>query len=193
MHGGSTLECLVGLHSLQRTSENCAIGCAIQAEFIRIPNVIGGKCIMKSPSEFRAGASFCRPTSGCKHVVGAEIDNPCALVHVLPVSSSLVCPKFLGPHRGLSCRCFPSLVERRELCRCRSGSADVAGLAPCPICFPSLPARYALGVGERSGGWPASRWHTIPPLRVRPHQQLALSSSALPHEPISQVLSCEAP
>jgi hypothetical protein len=28
---------------------------------------------------------------------------------------------------------------------------------------------------------------------VRPHQQLALSSSALPHEPINQVLSCEAP
>jgi len=34
---GSTLECPVGLHSLQRTSENWAIGCAIQAEFIRIP------------------------------------------------------------------------------------------------------------------------------------------------------------
>jgi hypothetical protein len=28
---------------------------------------------------------------------------------------------------------------------------------------------------------------------LRPHQQLALSSSALPREPINQVLSCEAP
>src|SRR6266481_8737864 len=101
--------------------------------------------------EFREGASSCRPTSGCKHAAGAEIDSPYVSVHVLPVSSSLVCPKFLGPHRGLPCRCFPSLVERQELCRCRSGSANVAGLAPCPICFPSLPARYALGVGERCG------------------------------------------
>src|SRR5450755_2094862 len=143
--------------------------------------------------EFRAGASFCRLTSGCKHVAGAEIDNPYVSVHVLPVSSALVCPKFLGPHLGFSCHCFPSLVERREFCRCRSGSADVAGLALCSICLPSLPARYALGVGERCDGWPASRWRTIPPLRVRPHQQLALSSSALPHEPINQVLSCEAP
>src|SRR5437660_11887258 len=39
--------------------------------------------------EFRADASFCRPTLGCKHVAGAETDNPYALVHVLPVSSSL--------------------------------------------------------------------------------------------------------
>jgi hypothetical protein len=105
--------------------------------------------------EFRVGASSCRPTSGCKHAAGAEIDNPYASVHVLPVSSSLVCPKFLGPHRGLPCRCFPSLVERQELCRCRSGSASGAGLAPS-ICFPSSPARYALGVGERCGGWLAN-------------------------------------
>src|SRR6266705_6859229 len=82
--------------------------------------------------EFRAGASFCRPTSGCKHVAGAEIDNPYASVHELPVSSSLVCPKFLGPHLGFSCHCFPSLVERRELCRCRSGSANVAGARTLP-------------------------------------------------------------
>src|SRR5437660_12932669 len=101
--------------------------------------------------EFRAGASSCRPTSGCKHVAGAETDNPYASVHVLPVSSSLVCPKFLGPHQGFSCHRFPSLVERRELCRYTSGSAGVARLAPCPIGFPSWPARYALGVGERCG------------------------------------------
>ena len=106
---------------------------------------------MKPPSEFREDASFCRPTLGCKHVAGIEVDNPYALMHALPVSSSLECPKFLGPPRGFSCRCFPSLVERRELCRCRSGSANVAELAPCPIGWPSLPARYALGVGERCG------------------------------------------
>src|ERR1039458_2092933 len=91
-----------------------------------------------------------------------------------------MCPKFLGPHLGFSCQCFPSLVVRQEFCRCTNGSADVAGLVPCPICVPSSPARYALRVGERCGGWLASRWHTIPPLRPRPHQQLALSSSALP-------------
>jgi hypothetical protein len=59
--------------------------------------------------------------------------------------------------------------------------------------FQFAAARYALGVGERCGEWLANEWRTIPPLRVRPHQQLALSSSALPHEPINQVLSCEAP
>src|SRR5882762_4699863 len=32
--------------------------------------------------EFRADASFCRPTSGCKHVAGAETDNPYACVDV---------------------------------------------------------------------------------------------------------------
>ena len=69
----------------------------------------------------------------------------------------------------------------------------VARLAPCPMCRPSSPARYALGVGARCGGWFASRWRTTPPPRVRPHQQLAPSSSALSHEPISQVLSREAP
>jgi len=99
--------------------------------------------------EFQAGASFCRPTSGCKHVARAETDSPYASLHVLPVSSSLVCPKFLGPHLGFSYHRFPSLDERRELCRYTSGLAAVARLAPCPICFPSSPARYALGVGER--------------------------------------------
>src|SRR5260370_8235276 len=107
--------------------------------------------------EFRVGASFCRPTSGCKHVVGAEIDNPYASVHVLPVFSSLVCPKFLGPHRGFSCHCFPSLVERRELCRCRSGSANLAGLAPCPIYLPSFPPRHPLDVPELYRCSPSSR------------------------------------
>src|SRR6266567_745856 len=60
-------------------------------------------------------------------------------------------PNFLVHTGGFSCYCFPSLVERRELCRYTSGSAGVAELAPCPICLPSLPARYALGVGERCG------------------------------------------
>src|SRR6266567_2089356 len=114
-------------------------------------------------------------------------------MHVLPVFSFLVCPKFLGRHQEFSCHRFPSLVERQEPCRYTSGSADVARLAPCPIGRPSLPARYALGVGERFGGWSASQWRTIPPLRLRPHQWLAPSSSALPHVPICLVLSREAP
>ena len=104
-----------------------------------------------------------------------------------------VCPRSLGLHRGSFCHCFLSPVERRGLCRCTSGSAGVARLAPCPICLPSPPARYALGVGERYGGWSASRWHTIPLPRLRPHQRLAPSSSALSHKPISPALSREAP
>src|SRR5260370_13429960 len=70
---------------------------------------------------------------------------------------------------------------------------EVGGLGPCAMCLPSSPARYALGVGERCGGWLASQWHTIPSLRPKPHQQLSLSSSALPREPIDKVLSREAP
>src|SRR5215472_9292766 len=113
-------------------------------------------------------------------------------MHVLPVSSFPVCPKFFDPHQGFSCHRFPSLVERREPCRYTSVSAGVARLAPCPIGRSSLPARYALGVGERCGGWPASQWRTIPSLRLRPHQWLSPSSSALPHVPICLVLSREA-
>src|SRR5246500_6060462 len=142
---------------------------------------------------FRVDASFCRPTSGYRHVAEALVGSPCLGVHVLPEFSSRVCPRFHGPHRGFSCLCFLSLDARLELFRCTSGSAGVARLAPCPICLPSSPSRYALGVGERCGGRPASQWHTILPPRLRPHQQLAPSSSALPHKPICQVLLCEAP
>ena len=73
------------------------------------------------------------------------------------------------------------------------GSADVARRVPSPIYLPSSPARYALGVGERCGWWLANQWHNILPPRLRPHQQLALSSSALPYMPICPVLSWEAP
>jgi hypothetical protein len=57
----------------------------------------------------------------------------------------------------------------------------------------SFVARYALGVGERCGEWLASRWRTIAPLRLKPHQRLAPSSSALSQKPISPVLSREGP
>jgi hypothetical protein len=40
------------------------------------------------------------------------------------------------------------------------GSTDSARLAPCSICFPTLPARYALGVGERCDQWRTSQWST---------------------------------
>src|ERR1700739_3924038 len=142
---------------------------------------------------YPAAASSSYPISICRHVEEAEVDSLCAEMHVLPVSSFRGCPKFLGPHQGFPYPYFPSLVERRELCRYTSESAGVARLAPCPIGRPSLPARYALGVGERCGGWPASQWHTIPALRLRPHQWLAPSSFALPHMPIRLVLSREAP
>src|ERR1700680_2747405 len=142
---------------------------------------------------FRAGASFCRPILEYRHVVEAEVDSHYVSAHVLPVSSFPACPKFPGPRRGFSCQRFLSLVEQQVLCRYTSGLAVVARLSPCPNYLPSSPARYALGVGERCAGWWASPWHTIAPLRLRPHQQLALSSSALPHVPIGLVLSREAP
>src|SRR6266851_4761562 len=91
-------------------------------------------------------------------------------MHVLPVSSFLVCPKFLGRHQEFSCHRFPSLVEQRELCRYTSESAGVARLAPCPIGRPSLPARYALGVGERCGGWACQSmaYHSAASLETAP-------------------------
>jgi len=61
------------------------------------------------------------------------------------------------------------------------------------VAFDMLPARYGLGVGERCGEWLASRWRTIAPLRLKPHQRLAPSSSALSQKPISPVLSREGP
>src|SRR5262249_51121319 len=146
-----------------------------------------------SLSGFRAAASFCRPTSGYRHVAEAAVDSLCLGVPELPEPSSRVCSRFHGPHQGFSCLGFLSLVGRRELCRYTSGSAGVAKLAPCPICLPSSPARYALGVGERCAGWSASQWHAIPGLGLRLHQQLALSSSALSHKPIGLALSREAP
>src|SRR5438876_8591803 len=36
-------------------------------------------------------------------IVPIEVDSPYALVRVLPLSSSPVCPRFLRPHRGFSC------------------------------------------------------------------------------------------
>jgi hypothetical protein len=41
--------------------------------------------------------------------------------------------------------------------------------------------------------WFTVRWHTTPLLRLKPHQQLALLSSAFSHRPNSQVLSREVP
>src|SRR5215468_6703686 len=83
--------------------------------------------------------------------------------------------------RGFSCHYFPSLVERQELCRCKSGLTGVATLSLCSTCFPSSPSRYALGVDERCGKRMASQWQTIRPLRLRLHQQFAPSSFALSH------------
>ena len=53
-------------------------------------------------------------------------------MHVRPVSSFLVCPRFLGPRQGFSCHCFRSLVERQEPCRYTSGSAGVAKARTLP-------------------------------------------------------------
>jgi hypothetical protein len=47
---------------------------------------------------FRAGASFCRPISGCKPVGEAEVDSLCAAMHVLPVSSFLRLHQILQSH-----------------------------------------------------------------------------------------------
>ena len=137
--------------NLDVSFDGSALG-VVQPDFSRPSFVIAGfteegpVTIPASVKVFRfePARAFVRVPSSCPLPQTRED----VAIHVF---SSLACPKFLGPHRGLPCHCFPSLVERRELCRCRSGSANIAGLAPCPICLPSLPARYVLGVGERSG------------------------------------------
>src|SRR5262245_24424548 len=101
-------------------------------------------------------------------------------------------PNFLIHTRGFLAIVFRHSSNGKNLTSCTSESAGVARLAPCPIGRSSLPARYALGVGECCGGWPASQWRTIPSLRLRPHQWLSPSSFALPHVPICLVLSREA-
>src|SRR5260370_33466388 len=173
-----------------------ASNCRRRARFSRTRSSRERKTLTKQPRECRSDT---RP-SGQAPLLGP---SPLRTVHAsLPAQSSstanasfretrlrygkmlavnpvfLVCPKFLGPHQGFSCHHFPSLVERRELCRYTSWSAGVARLAPSPIGRPSLPSRYALGVGERCGEWPANQWHTTPPLRLRPHQRFLPSSSA---------------
>src|SRR5262249_40882863 len=115
--------------------------------------MLGG--LGRSCKEFREDA-FGHLIWVYRYVVGVEVDNPYFSMHVLPEFCLPVFSKLSGPHLGFSCRCFPSLVERREPCRCKSGSADVVGISPCSICRPSLPARYAPGVGERFGGWSAN-------------------------------------
>src|SRR5215471_6986207 len=146
----------------------------------------------RSCKEFREDA-FGHSIWVYRHVARVEIDNPCSSMRVQPDFYLPVFSRLSGPHLEFSCHCFPSLVERREPCRCKSGSADVVRISLGSICQPSLPARYGLVVGERCGEWPASQCHTIPPLRGKLHQQRLLSSSALPPEPIDQVLSCAAP
>src|SRR5215467_13762630 len=81
----------------------------------------------------RGRTAYCLTFSVCKHVEGVELDTPYASMHVLPVPSSAECPRFLRPLLGFSCQHFPSLVERRELCRYTSRSADVARLSPCSV------------------------------------------------------------
>jgi predicted RNA polymerase sigma factor len=45
--------------------------------------------------------------------LGARLSSVLEVIYLIfNEGSSLVCPKFLGPHRGFSCHHFPSLVER---------------------------------------------------------------------------------
>ncbi len=74
---------------------------------------------MKSPSEFRADASFCRPISVYRHVVEVAIDTLYSSMHVQPEFYLPVFSRLPGPYLEFSCQYFPSLVERREPCRCK--------------------------------------------------------------------------
>ena len=130
-----------------------------------------------------------------------DVDTSQGLRLITPALQCMYClclllwcvPNFLVHTGGFLAIVFRHSSNGKNFAAIRVGQQALQGSHLAPSALPSLPARYALGVGERCGGWPANRWRTIPPLRVRPHQQLALSSSALPHEPISQVLSREAP
>jgi hypothetical protein len=111
-----------------------------------------GKCKACEPDrsrrEFRADASFCRPISVYRHVVQVAIDNLYSSMHVQPEFYLPMFASLSDPHLEFSCRYFPSLVERREPCRCKIGLAEVVGISPCSICQPSL--RLQDSLSERS-------------------------------------------
>ena len=79
-------------------------------------------------------------------------------------------PNFLVHTRGFLAIVFRHSSNGENLAADTSESAGVARLAPCPICRPSSPARYALGVGERCGGWLASlmAYHSAASLETAP-------------------------
>ena len=87
-------------------------------------------------------------------------------------------PNFLVYTRSFLAVVFRHSPNGENFAVIRVGQQALQGSHPAPICLPSLPARYALGVGERCGEWLANQWHTIPPLRLRPHQRFLPSSSA---------------
>src|SRR5438132_4102816 len=100
-------------------------------------------------------------------------------------------PNFLVHTGGFLAIVFRHSSNGENFAAIRVGQQALQGSHPAPsVCLRCLHDTHLESANVAV--WPASRWRTIPPLRVRPHQQLALSSSALPHEPINQVLSCEA-
>jgi hypothetical protein len=66
------------------------------------------------------------------------------------------------PRPASICLGFPSLAEQPKLYRSASGYASVAKLAPCEVCLPAMPSRYATASsssvdGSRTSSCPATR------------------------------------
>jgi hypothetical protein len=98
-----------------------------------------------------------------------EVVEPVDVVFLLNSSTEVVA----------FCEAFSSITNSSG--GSKRGEDVLSTLSLCSTCFPSSPSRYALGVDERCGKRIASQWQTIRPLRLRLHQQFALSSFALSH------------
>lgn len=148
---------------------------------------IGLASLDQAWSEYREGA-FCHCSSGCKSaaaVAGSTRDA----VTVPPLSIWLPdSTKSFHRSPASSYRDFPSLVSRQASCRYVSGSAGAARLAPYPICLPSLPWRYALGVVAPLTRCASNRTLATSRLGVKVHQRPTASLARRRRGPSSAFL-----
>ena len=98
-----------------------------------------------SYTESRGGVCRYRCFSGYTLYATAGYDTHVGVGWSPPGLCAPASPRGPHPLQGSVCLGFPSPVSPLEAWRKTSGSADVAGLAPSPICRPVSPSRYALG------------------------------------------------
>src|SRR5215510_9244033 len=132
-----------------------AAPCAAQFERERFPNFLVRRCSMPNTSESREGVCRCRCFSGYTLYATEGYDTHVGLGWSPPGLCAPASPRGPHPPQGSVCLGFPSPVSPLEAWRKTSGSADVEGLAPCPICRPVSPSRYALGA-DAQGCEPAA-------------------------------------